>query len=179
MSLEDGYAEHCARAASRSVPSVVAAGLPSGVALITTDQIGQNRIVVVPGANGALRPRDIDDASALLASAAMILTQLELETPFDTIEYLAQQAQGLRVPLILDPAPARSLPARLLRLVTDLTPNESESMALCNGSGKLNPSTAAEQARMLRDRGPRNMIVKMGSQGVYVSGDNFEGLVPE
>jgi ribokinase len=172
-----GRLRRALRAGGVSVRAVsVAAGLPSGVALITTDQIGQNTIVVVPGANGALRPRDIDDASTLLASATIILTQLE--TPLDTIEYLARQAQRLRVPLILDPAPACPLPAQLLRLVTYLTPNESESMALCNGSGELSPSTAAGQAKILRQRGPKNVIIKMGHQGVYVSGDNFEGLVP-
>jgi ribokinase len=155
----------------------VAAGVPSGVALINVDRAGQNTIVVIPGANGAMRPEDIDDAAPLLASAVMILSQLEI--PLDTIEYLAQQAQRFRVPLMLDPAPARRLPARLLQLVTYLTPNESESAVLCNGSpGPLSPAVAVERARRLRGMGPQMVVIKMGSQGAYVSGDGFEGLVP-
>lgn len=155
----------------------VAAGVSSGVALITVDRAAQNAIVVIPGANGEVRPKDIDDASALLASAAMILAQLEI--PLDTVEHLAHEAQRFHVPLMLDPAPARRLPARLLQMVTYLTPNETESATLCNRAPcLLSPAAAAEQARRLRAMGPQNVIIKMGSQGAYVSAAGFERFVP-
>jgi ribokinase len=59
----------------------------SGVALINIGEDGQNNIVVVPGANGKLLPKDIARSSALLRKAGMLLTQLEI--PLITMETLA------------------------------------------------------------------------------------------
>ncbi|HEY1809411.1 MAG TPA: ribokinase, partial [Acidobacteriaceae bacterium] len=101
----------------------------SGVALITVDSRGQNSITVIPGANGELRPQDLENSLPSLRSAGMILTQLEV--PMETVEYLCQLAARLEVPLMLDPAPARSIPRRILKGVTWLTPNETETSTLC------------------------------------------------
>jgi ribokinase len=84
----------------------------SGVALITTDTKGANAITVVAGANAHLSPADLETHIGLIRSAGILLTQLEI--PLETVEYLAALAIRARIPLVLDPAPARQLPASLL-----------------------------------------------------------------
>ena len=79
----------------------------SGVAMIVVSPEGDNIIVVTPGANSALRPADLDAHIEMIRSAKLVLAQLE--TPMDTIEYLAELCERKEVPLMLDPAPvARS-----------------------------------------------------------------------
>ena len=108
----------------------------SGVALIATDKSGQNCIIVIPGANGKVGPSDLRKYSSLIASAGIILTQLE--TPIETVNDLLRMASRHGVPVMLDPAPARELPNEMLRHVAWLTPNESEAALLCGeASGTL------------------------------------------
>lgn len=152
----------------------VARGVSSGVAAITTDRQGQNSIVVVPGANGRLLPSDLDNAAPMLRSAGMILTQLEI--PIETVHYLARLAKKFGVPLMLDPSPAQPLRTRFLRDVTYLTPNETEASSLCGGNEQtLDPSNARLFANKLLESGPRNIIIKMGRQGSYLSGTEDRG----
>src|SRR5215472_4104565 len=87
----------------------------SGVALITTGERGQNSIVVIPGANGKLTPGDLRKHASLIASAGLILTQLE--TPLEAVASLVQMAQRHNVQVMLDPAPARELPNQILQNV--------------------------------------------------------------
>jgi len=144
----------------------VAKKISSGVALISTDTRGQNSIVVIPGANGKLLPTDVEKAVSLLRSAGIILTQLEI--PWETVECLATFAQRFDVPLMLDPAPARPIPDCLMRKITFLTPNETETSVICGiRTEDLNPSTAPEIARTLLASGLRNVVIKMGCRGAY------------
>ena len=64
--------------------------------------------MVVPGANGQLTPELLEKAAPLLEGAGFLLAQLEI--PVETVEYLAQFAEGHGIPLMLDPAPAREFP---------------------------------------------------------------------
>ena len=149
----------------------------SGVALICVDRTGQNSITVVPGANDQLLPRDLEKALPELRSAGIILTQLEI--PMDTVEYLCSLAQRFQIPLMLDPAPARSLSRKLLRQVTFLTPNETETCMLCGISlAELTSTTAEKYATFLLD-GAANVIIKMGRQGAYLaSADGVRRMIP-
>jgi ribokinase len=158
------------RAAGVNVRAVgTAKGTVSGVALITVDGQGQNSITVIPGANAELLPRDLEKSLPQLRSAGMILTQLEI--PLETVEYLCAVADRLQIPLLLDPAPARALPRKLLRQVAYLTPNETEICVLCGiSSGELTLANVAELAQSLQAGGAANVTVKMGGHGVYVAG---------
>ena len=131
----------------------------SGVALINIGSDGQNNIVVVPGANGQLSPKDITAHSALLRKAGMILVQLEI--PLITLETVAAFAHRHKIPLMLDPAPARELPSGLLQVVTWITPNESETRILCAlpPSEPVTPETAA---RTNTDWSPSGTIFSSG-----------------
>lgn len=153
-------------------------GIASGVALISVDAKGQNTIVVVPGANGALRPEDLDRCLPRLQSARMILAQLEI--PMETIEYLSYVAHRAGVPLMLDPAPACAIPPHILRSVAFLTPNETETAVLCKlNAEELTPAMAAEAAEMLLSTGPQNVIIKMSDRGAFLaSADGLRTLVP-
>jgi ribokinase len=143
----------------------------SGVALITTDERGQNAITVVPGANAHLTPADLDGNIDLIRSAGILLTQLEI--PLETVEHLATIAAQQRIPLILDPAPARFLPPSLLKRVDWLTPNETETCFLLgDGPQDLSDNLVEEAAKALLQLGSQNVILKLGSRGCYVAPSN-------
>ena len=150
----------------------------SGVALISTDVSGQNAIIVVPGANASLSPADIDQNMGLIRSAGILLTQLEI--PLETVEYLAEIAAHDRIPLVLDPAPGRSLPASLLKRVDWLTPNETETSVLRGRQpGELSGESIEDSANALVEAGSKNVILKLGDRGCYVAlSDGTRQLLP-
>ena len=139
------------RSAGVAVNSVRAVKGSSGVALINIGSDGQNNIVVVSGANGKLAPKDIAAHSALLRKAGMILAQLEI--PLITLEALGAFAHRYKIPLMLDPAPARELPSGLLQVIAWITPNESETRILC-GLPPTEPRHSRHR-RALRRAAPR------------------------
>jgi ribokinase len=147
---------------------------PSGTALITTSAAGDNTIVVIPGANAALRPEDLEQYRELLSQAAIILAQLEI--PVDTTVRLGQIAQEAGVPFLLDPAPAHALPHDLLRCVTWLTPNETETRILLGDDATAPQRLPAENAERLLELGVRNVILKLGSGGVYLAGADVRNV---
>ena len=151
---------------------------PSGVALISTDSSGQNSIIVVPGANGQVTSADLDDHLDLICNAAIVLTQLEI--PLATVEHLAEITQRERVPLMLDPAPARVLPDSLFRCLDWITPNETETCTLLGkGPVSWNNSTMKDAAESLLQRGVRNVILKLGERGCYLAlADGRREFVP-
>lgn len=140
----------------------------SGVALITTGGKGENAITVVGGANAQLVPADLDARLDLIRSAEIILTQLE--TPLDTVEHLAELARHEGISLMLDPAPARPLPASLLKSVEWLTPNESETCSLLGDPvQELSLDALEDEAGRLLRLGCRNVLLKLGSRGCYLA----------
>jgi ribokinase len=142
----------------------------SGVALITTGERGENNIVVVPGANGQLTTKLLEKAAPILQRAGFLLAQLEI--PLETVEYLAEFAERRDIPLMLDPAPARELSVALLRRVTWITPNESETQELLKTkieSGDANYDDAADR---LLEFGVKNVLLKLGSRGCVVAQRN-------
>ena len=156
----------------------VAKRTSSGIALITTVTGGQNSIVVVPGANGELLPADVRAHETLIKNAGMILTQIEM--PLETLICTASVARRHGVPVMLDPAPARDLPLELLRQITWLTPNETESCLMCGlPAGSITPENVVRHAEELLRRGPENVVIKMGEQGSYLANKSGQRcLVP-
>jgi len=169
---DDAFGPQLKRAlgeASVNTDHVVTVPGASGVALIVTGSSGENSIVVVPAANGKLTPELLEKNAAVLQRAGMFLAQLEV--PLETVEFLAEFAQKHSIPLILDPAPARELPASLLQKVTWITPNESEAMILlATKAAALDEAGATEAADALLSRGVGNVLVKLGSRGCLVAG---------
>ena len=137
----------------------------SGVALIVVSSAGENSIVVAPGANAKLAPQDLEANLDLIKQAGVVLAQLEI--PLDTVERLAEICEQERVPLILDPAPARDLPQTVLRRTAWFTPNESEAAFFVRGSADMNESGAITHE--LFKAGCLGVVLKMGSRGVYLA----------
>lgn len=138
---------------------------PTGVALITVDATGQNEIVVVSGSNMNLTPGDLDRAVSLFQRAAITLIQLEI--PLDTVAYAARLARVSGSLVILNPAPARVLPADLLADVDLLTPNETEAAQL-TGIEVSDEASATVAARRLLELGVGNVLLTLGSAGALL-----------
>jgi ribokinase len=143
---------------------------PSGVALIFVAADGENSIGVASGANLCLSPADVQQAASVIADADVLVMQLE--TPLETVRAAATIAATHNVPVILNPAPAQPLDDPLLRLVSVLTPNESEA-ELLTGVHVTDEAAASRAADDLRARGVRQVIVTLGSRGAWVSAPQF------
>ncbi|MBM4093577.1 MAG: ribokinase [Planctomycetes bacterium] len=148
---------------------------PSGVALIFVAAGGENSIGVASGANRRLSPTDVQRASGAIAEADALVMQLE--TPLETVQKAAEIAAAEHVRVILNPAPAQPLSGPLLRLVTILTPNESEA-ELLTGVAVTDESSAKTAADALRRQGVGTVIITLGSRGAFVSSEEFTGSVP-
>ncbi|MBN2114705.1 MAG: ribokinase [Acidimicrobiia bacterium] len=135
------------------------ASLATGLALIMVDDSAENAIVVIPAANGALAPGDLD--AAVIAGAQVVLLQLEI--PLETVEAAAALAEGT---VVLNPAPAHPLPAALLSRVDVLVPNRTELALLAGAAPPTGIVEAATLARSLE--GPKGVVVTLGADGALV-----------
>jgi ribokinase len=141
---------------------------PSGVAMIAVAPNGDNAIVVTPGANALVSPSDVDNSAGAISEAGVVLTQLEI--PLETVQYLATFCARLRIPLILDPAPARPLPPDLLHCVSWLTPNETE--IVCGVTKVRNLASWPEVSEILDalvQQCGTGVVLKMGLRGSYLA----------
>ena len=136
----------------------------SGTALILVDKKGQNVISVALGANGTLSPADLKAFKKDIAASEALLMQLE--TPVETVIAAAKIAAEAGVPVILNPAPARKLPAELFKLLDWVTPNETEAEIL-TGVKVTDAASAQRAVDALVKRGVRHALITMGSKGVY------------
>ncbi|MEO6921637.1 MAG: ribokinase [Collimonas sp.] len=144
-------------------------GMASGVASIMVDASGQNSIVLAAGANDALSPEHIDAARALIEQARIVV--LQLETPLATVRHAIKLAHALGKTVVLNPAPAQALPADLLAQVEYLIPNEIEAAMLAGlPEASLDNDAAIDAAvATLRANGSANVLVTLGSKGVYAA----------
>jgi ribokinase len=148
---------------------------PTGTAAILVDDAGENAIVGVPGANLGLTPEDLRAAAGLLAASAIVLAPCE--TMIETISEAFRIAHAAGCTCVLNPAPARELPADLLSVLDVIVPNESELRALTGRpTDTLDDVTAAAEA--LRSRGPRSVIVTLGPRGALMVGAHGRMPIP-
>jgi ribokinase len=134
----------------------------SGLAPMFVADNGVNAIVVVPGANGKMDRAVVDNHAQLIRSAGMVLCQLEI--PMDTLAYTLDFCAEAGVPVMLDPAPAATLPETAFGQVAWFTPNETEA-AFYVGDG----TKAEESAERLLAKGLRGVVLKRGENGAYVA----------
>jgi ribokinase len=136
----------------------------SGTALILVNAKGENEIVVAPGANNTLSEMDILKAERSIREADIILLQLEI--PLPSILAAAKKGFELRKNVILNPAPASSLPDELFSYLYLITPNETEA-ELLTGVKLTDINSAGQAADALLSKGVKNVIITMGSAGAY------------
>lgn len=139
--------------------------LDSGTAHIILAE-GDNSIVVVKGANDYITPDYVEKAKEKIKEADIVLIQQEI--PEETVEYVAQLCQELKVPLLLNPAPARPLKAEVIEQVSYITPNEHEAELLFEGK---------EKEEVLKQY-PNKLFITEGKQGVRYFNGEKEVLVP-
>lgn len=146
---------------------------PSGIALITVDAQGENRIVVSSGANGCFTPDHL--SIEVLSTAAVVLLQLEI--PLRTVQFVIETTAARGIPVLLNPAPAQPLADKLLQSVDYLIINETEA-TLLSGVSIESEDDALRAAQKLRQRGVQTAIATLGSAGVVWSSPTREGHLP-
>jgi ribokinase len=139
--------------------------LPTGTAAILVDDAGENAIVGVPGANLGLTPDDVEKATELLRSSAIVLAPCE--TMIETITAAFRIAHDARRMCILNPAPARELPDDLLQMLDIIVPNETE-LRMLTGRPTESLDDAIAAAELIRTRGPAVVMVTLGPRGAVV-----------
>jgi ribokinase len=134
---------------------------PTGVALIEVDDLGRNRIVVIPGANHHLTPEDIHPIKHVFENSDVVLVQLEI--PMTTVGYALAAGAKSNAVVILNPAPAEEIPDEFYSNIAILTPNETEAALLTN----LQPEHIGKMADSLLQKGLDKVIITLGERGAY------------
>ncbi len=150
-------------------------GVSSGVAPIFVDESGQNRIIVVKGANDRLLPEDVTAAASVLQSARCVILQLEI--PLATVYHTIRLAKSNGSLCILNPAPGQPLDIQQVRLADYLIPNESEAEAI-TGLSVRSPQEAATCAKNLLGQGVPRVIITLGDKGALLATPEKTELVP-
>ncbi len=139
----------------------------TGVALIAVAEDGENSITVASGANMQLSPDDVAQAAVAFQAADVLLMQLEI--PLETVIAAARLAKAHGVRIVLNPAPARPLPAELLELVDVITPNRIELAQLMGvAEDVIVDMSHAELAERVRRLGPAQAVITLGGEGALV-----------
>jgi len=148
---------------------------PTGVAFIIVDERGENSIVVASGANGRLGPPDVETALDAIASAGVLLVQLE--SPMDAVQSAIRLARRNGALVILNPAPAQPLERALLQEVDVLTPNrvEAEMIAQRMIAGE---ASLRDAAQVILGDGAQHVIITLGQKGVYAASRERMELLP-
>jgi len=150
-------------------------GVSSGVAPIFVEPSGQNRILVVKGANDQLKPADVDAASGLLKAVDCIVLQFEI--PLETVYYTVGFARKHNVRCILNPAPAQPVDVKAIEGLDYFVPNESEAETI-TGMPAKNLEDAKKCAEKLLGYGIRRVIITLGANGSLLSGKEGMEHVP-
>src|SRR5581483_4356397 len=135
-------------------------GVSSGVAPIFVDSSGQNRILVVKGANDELTPADIEAASDVLTNVDCIV--LQFETPMETVYYTIQFARVNKIRCILNPAPAQPIDLCAVAGLDYFVPNEGEAETI-TGAAVCDVNDAKQCAQKFLSAGIRRVIVTLGA----------------
>lgn len=127
---------------------------------------GDNSIVVVEAANREVTPAYVDETAEAIRNADIVLIQQEI--PEETVIHVSQLCAKYKIPLLLNPAPARAVPQEVIDNASYITPNEHEAEILFKG---MKPAEALRQH-------PNKLFITEGSKGVRYYDGNEEVLVP-
>ena len=141
-------------------------GLSSGVAPIFVEPSGQNRILVVKGANDAIKAADVDAAAEMLKSVDCIVLQFEI--PIETVYYTVAFARKHGIRCILNPAPAQSVDMTALKNLDYFVPNEHEAETI-TGAAVATVDEARQCAEKLLSGGIARVIITLGSNGALLN----------
>ena len=149
--------------------------MSSQIATILIDESGENRIVIVPGANNFVDKKQIDDNFDIIKECDSILMQLEI--PMETVEYVVDKFYELNKIIILNPAPGAELSDNIIKKCTYLTPNENE-IGLITKMPYDTIDNIKSAAKCLFDKGAQNVLVTLGEKGAYLKNKNDDIIIP-
>lgn len=149
----------------------------TGVASIVLDKEGDNSIIVIPRANMACIPEDVNAAKDIIINSDFILLQLEI--PSDVNINAINIAKTFGAKIILDPAPAPqvTLDTLFFETVDIMTPNEIEASKL-SGINICSIDTAAEAAKKISHRGVKTVIITLGDKGCFLHTEDIIKYFP-
>ncbi|WP_372593970.1 ribokinase [Actinotalea sp.] len=134
---------------------------PTGLAVVTVADDGENSIVVIPGANASVSVQAVERASLVIAGARVCVLQAEI--PLDAVCRAAELASAAGRRVVLNVAPACTLPVETLRLADPLVVNEHEAAILLGAGTDDSP---ARSAARLAELGIRSVVITLGAAGV-------------
>ena len=144
----------------------------TGIAKIIVEESGQNRILVVAGANSEVDKEYVDRHLAAIKESDIVVTQLEI--PIETVEYTLKKAKEFGKITILNPAPARELSDEIIKNSDFIILNESE-LALITGMAVETEEEIKKAGKKLLDMGVKNLIITLGSKGsLHLNRDKCE-----
>lgn len=134
----------------------------TGIAKIIVEENGQNRILVVPGANFEVDEKYIDTHEKILRESDMVVCQLEI--PIETVKYTLKKAKELGKITLLNPAPAAHLDEEIIKNSDYIVPNETE-LEILTGIKTDTEEGIEQAAKFLLEKGVKALIVTLGSRG--------------
>ncbi len=152
-----------------------AEGVSSGVAPIFVDPSGQNRIIVVKGANDLLAPEDVDAVAPVLRKADTMILQFEI--PLRTVYHAVQVAKRNGLQCIVNPAPAQPVDFEQLCGADYFIPNETEGQTI-TGMTVQTAEDAGKCAQFLLGKRMRRVVITLGERGCLVAGADGTELIP-
>lgn len=147
---------------------------PTGVALISVNGEGENKIVVAPGANKYIKSKEIENYKKVISRVDVILLQLEI--PIEIVGQIIELAKKHDVKVILNPAPARELPKSYLEDLFLISPNENEIEKI-TGLKIKNEDEAKRAAKKLHNLGVHNVVITLGRKGAFLSTKDYTGYI--
>jgi len=147
----------------------------SGTTFIFVEPNGENTIVLDTGANGRFSTRSAESLAGVLDRVELVLLQLEL--PLDSMARVIELARAAGRKVVLDAGPACRQPLPAFYQVTVLTPNEAEAEAL-TGIALRDRDSTLQAARLLLERGPGAVVLKLGAKGALLASREMTLFVP-
>lgn len=135
----------------------------TGQAFIAVDDDGDNSIIIIAGTNGLVTKELIDEKADIIKKSDIVIVQFEI--PLDVVEYVKEMAVKEGKTVIVDPAPAvPDLPEHFWNGIDYIKPNETE-LAILTGLKLDTREELIKGARVMIDKGVKNVIVSLGSKG--------------
>lgn len=149
---------------------------PTGSAVIeVSEESGENKIIVIPGANNCLTAAEVNKASEKILQCDIVITQLE--TSEESVGAALKLSAKYKKTTVLNPAPYAPIPETWFELVDYFIPNETESEYFTGV--KVSDEVSAEKAaKVLLTKGVKNVIITLGKRGAFFCDEHESFLVP-
>jgi len=143
--------------------------------IFVDDKSGDNAIIICPGVAATLCPEDVDAQADTIATAKVVMTQLE--QPLDAAQRFLHLGKSSGAISILNPAPAAELSSEMIGLCDYITPNESEAEGI-TGIPVTSPADAKFAAEALLQMGAKAAIITLGENGCLFHDGTTPVFVP-